>query len=219
AAVEEGPAQLFVVCVPGSPEMEQKLGRIGARPDDMELLLGREDRVRFLHPSPNPVAGSDEPRDLFSLSGAYATAEVGLQGLLRGVGVNGGTKRIADAVAVAGLEATTENRRRAVLLVLNGDERDTGGYDVAAVRRYLAAIRVPLFVWTLSRPARGSFAASWGHSTDVSSAQGLLRAFEELRIELGAQRIVLVDGRHLPQSVALGPKARNVELAGGNGSP
>ncbi|HEV7784526.1 MAG TPA: hypothetical protein VGQ28_04260 [Thermoanaerobaculia bacterium] len=233
AAVEEGPAQLFVVRVPGALEVDRKLGSQGTRPDDFEMRLGKEDSVRFLQSSPNPVAGSDEPRDLFSLSGAYATSEGGLPWLLRGVGANKGAgpegpaaatqhpeiKRIADAVAVAGLEVTTGNRRRAVLLVLNGDERDASGYDVAAVRRYLAAIRVPFFVWTLSRPAPGSFAASWGAAEDVSAVKNLYRAFEELRGELRAQRIVLVNGRHLPQSVTLGLAARNVELAGGNGSP
>ncbi|HEV7504708.1 MAG TPA: hypothetical protein VGS07_07345 [Thermoanaerobaculia bacterium] len=228
AAVEEGPAQLFVVRVPGALEVDRKLGSQGTRPDDFEMRLGKEDSIRFLQSSPNPVAGSDEPRDLFSLSGAYTTSEGGLPWLLRGLGANGGAgpegpaagtqhpeiKRIADAVAVAGLEVTTGNRRRAVLLVLNGDERDASGFGVAAVRRYLAAIRVPLFVWTLGKPAPGSFAASWGSTQDVSAVKNLYRAFEDLRGDLRAQRIVLVDGRRLPQSVTLGPAARGVELVG-----
>jgi hypothetical protein len=122
--------------------------------------------------------------------------------------------RIADAVAVAGLEAVTENRRRAVLLVLAGDERDASGYDPATVRRFLAAIRVPLIVWCLERPAPGSAAAAWGECADVSVARGLYSAFGKLRQELTTQRIVLVDGRHLPQSIALSPAAKGIELVG-----
>ncbi len=232
AAVEEGPAQLFVVRVPGTAETARKLGSIGMQLGDFEMRLDKEDRVRFLQSSPDRVAGSDEARDLFSLSGAYTALEGGLPWLLRRAGANGEAspegavetpdpevKRIADAVAVAGLEVTTENRRRAVLLILNGDERDASGYDAAAVRRYLAALRVPLFVWTLSKPAPGSFAASWGRTEDVSSVKNLYRAFEDLRTELRSQRIVLVEGRFLPQSVILSPAARGVELAGGGGNP
>jgi hypothetical protein len=232
AAVEEGPAQLFVVRVPGTQEIARKLGSKGTPPGDFEMRLDKEDRIRFLQSSPDRVEGSDEARDLFSLSGPYTATEGGLPWLLRRAGANGDagpegtagtpsleTRRIADAVAVAGLEVTTENRRRAVLLVLSGDERDAGVYAAAAVRRYLAALRVPLFVWTLGTPAPGSFAASWGATEDVSAVKNLYRAFEDLRAELRSQRIVLVDGRHLPQAVTLGPAARNVELAGGNGSP
>jgi hypothetical protein len=231
AAVEEGPAQLFVVRVASTMEVARRLGSKGTPPGDFEMRLDKEDRIRFLQSSPDRVEGSDEARDLFSLSGAYTATEGGLPWLLRRAGANGeaspeGTaerpsleiKRIADAVAVAGLEITTENRRRAVLLVLSGDERDASVYDVATVRRYLATLRVPLFVWTLGKPAPGSFAASWGATEDVSVVKNLYRAFETLHTELRSQRIVLVDGRHLPQAVTLGPAARNVELAGGNGS-
>lgn len=230
AAVEEGPAQLFVVRVPSPQEMARKLGSKGTPPEDFEMRLDKEDRVRFLQSSPDRVAGSDEARDLFSLSGAYTALEGGLPWLLRRAGANGEpspegaaetpspeAKRIADAVAVAGLEVTTENRRRAVLLVLSGDERDASGYDAAAVRRYLAALRVPLFVWTLGKPAPGSFAASWGPTEDVSAVKNLYHAFEDLRTELRSQRIVLVEGRHLPQSITLTAAAQGVELAGGGG--
>jgi hypothetical protein len=232
AAVEEGPAQLFVVRVPGPSEVARKLGSKGTPPEDFEMRLDKEDRIRFLQSSPDRVEGSDEARDLFSLSGAYTALEGGLPWLLRRAGANGDAspegaaetpgpeaKRIAEAVAVAGLEVTTENRRRAVLLVLSGDERDASVYDAAAVRRYLAALRVPLFVWTLGKPAPGSFAASWGSTEDVSEVKNLYRAFENLRTELRSQRIVLVDGRHLPQSIVLGPAARGVGLVGDGGSP
>ena len=38
---------------------------------------------------------------------------------------------------------------------------------------------------------------------DVSTPTGLDRAFQRLAEELNAQRIVHLEGRHLPQSIAL----------------
>jgi hypothetical protein len=123
--------------------------------------------------------------------------------------------RIADAVAVAGLQAMAQNRRRAVLLVLAGGEKDASRYDPTTVRRYLESLRVPLFVWTLGKPAPGSTAAAWGPSEDVSVVRNLYRAVAELRERLDSQRIVMVDGRLLPQSITLSPKALGIELVGG----
>jgi hypothetical protein len=128
--------------------------------------------------------------------------------------------RIAEAVAVAGLKAVEENRRRAVLLVLNGDElEDYSRYDADKVRRFLAALRVPLYVWTLGKATPGTFATSWGPTVEVDEVPDLYRAVDALRQELRSQRIVLMDGRLLPQAVTLGPAARGVELVGGGGNP
>jgi hypothetical protein len=124
--------------------------------------------------------------------------------------------RFADAVAVAALEATTENRRRAVLLVLSGQAKDQSRYDPAAVRRYLAALRVPLVVWCVGEPEPGSAASLWGGKVEIIREKGDVNpAFKALREVLDSQRIVMVDGRHLPQSIALTPKATGVELVGG----
>jgi hypothetical protein len=120
--------------------------------------------------------------------------------------------RIADAVAVAGQQAMAQNRRRAVLLVLSGNEKDSSEYDPATVRRYLAALRVPLFVWTLEAP--GATAAAWGPSENISVVSTLYRAAGEIRQQLDSQRIVLVDGRHLPQSIVLSPAAAGLQLVG-----
>ncbi|HEY4597397.1 MAG TPA: hypothetical protein VIJ02_13435, partial [Thermoanaerobaculia bacterium] len=133
----------------------------------------------------------------------------------RGPVPTGGVRlRFADAVAVAGLEATTENRRRAVLLVLTPEGKDQSRYDPAVVRRYLATLRVPLFVWCVGDPKPGSAAASWGKVEIIRQAKELSRAVAVLREALDAQRIVMVDGRLLPQSIALSPKAAGVELVG-----
>ena len=119
--------------------------------------------------------------------------------------------------AIAGtLTAITENRQRAVLLMISGDETDVSLRDAATVRKYLEAIRVPLFVWCLKKPAPDSPLAAWGSCEEVLEKQALFRAVGEIRRELESQRIVLVDGRHLPQSIALGPAAAGqLELVGG----
>ncbi|MGH9365729.1 MAG: hypothetical protein ACRD1B_10780, partial [Thermoanaerobaculia bacterium] len=83
----------------------------------------------------------------------------------------------------------------------------------AAVRRYLAAIRVPFFVWSLKSPATQPLASRWGAVEDVSSLPRLGTAVLRLKSELASQRIVWVQGRHPPQEISLSSAATGVELA------
>ncbi len=243
AALEDGQAQLFIVRVPNDYEDTSKIGSIGLMSADiqLEMRLDKEARIRFVPPYTERVEGQDQEADLFNISGEATYAHGGLPFLVRGALVEGRTDkdprrrqrylagfsdhptdkpvkrelRIADAVAVAGLQAMAENRRRAVLLVLKGDEsEDHSLYAPGTVRRFLAAIHVPLFVWTLGKPAPLSLATAWGPSEQVDIVKNLYRASGSLRDELRAQRVVLVEGHHLPQSIALGPAAKGVELAG-----
>lgn len=231
AAVENGPAKLYVVRVPTSREVLEKMGRMGILPKDIryEMQLGKEDQVRLVFPVPKRIAGSGELSDLFDISPAVDYRSGGLPWVLKTLGppVRPGDRRpdgfvpipgeprIADAVAVAGLQATAENRRRAVLLVLSGnEEKDASAYDPVRVRRYLAALRVPLVVWTLDKPAPGSLAEAWGPSENIALTKNLYKAARELRELLDSQRIVMVDGRLLPQSIALSPKAAGLDLVG-----
>ncbi len=227
AAVEEGPAQLFVVRTASVQEIAERMGSIGmsSRGDDhFDMKLGRDDQIRFVKALPRRVEGSGTTSDLFDISPIFTSREGGLPYILGILGLQAKSPgsvappeamRIADAVAVAGLEAMTENRRRAVLLLLSGNEtQDASGYDAGTVRRFLATLRVPLYVWTLNRP--GAVAKAWGPAADVVSARGVAAAVTALRRDLDSQRIVMVDGRHLPQSIKLGAAARGVELVGGS---
>jgi hypothetical protein len=217
-AVEEGPGKLYIVCAASAHEIFQKMGQTGHLLKDIhyEMRLGPQDETRFVPSVPQRVASSGGVSDLFQISPPIRYEAGGLLWLLQRSGLQEppGRQRIGDAVASAGLAAMNENRRRAVLLVLSGDEQDASRYDPATVRRFLAALRVPLFVWSLGQPRPGSTAAAWG-ARDVSWTQHLYAAAREVRDELDAQRIVMVDGRHLPQSIALSPAARGVELVGG----
>src|SRR5258706_1436457 len=228
AAVEEGPAQLFVVRVPSGDEVAHKMGSRGlkVKNDRYNLQLGRDDQTRFVQPVPQRVEGSGTHTDLFDVSPVYTAGDGGLPYALRSLGRLRvlwspltdvpREPRIADAVALAGLSAMTENRRRAVLLLLAGDEtQDASQYGAETVRALPASIRVPLYVWTLSPPAAGSLASAWGPAQDVQTTSGLAAAVAALRRDLDSQRIVMVDGRHLPQSIKLGPAAHDVELVAG----
>ncbi|HEY4590733.1 MAG TPA: hypothetical protein VII86_16010, partial [Thermoanaerobaculia bacterium] len=129
AAVEEGPAQLFVVRSPAAPA---SLWTMGARKRGGRVLrvsplwdgmkIGKEDEVRIVIPYSQRFQASGELSDLFTVLAGIHGEDYGLPMiLLTARGPMPGPKvrmRFADAVAVAGLKATKENRRRAVLLVL-----------------------------------------------------------------------------------------------------
>ena len=157
-------------------------------------------------------AASSVTFELFQGSQELDAGEYGLTWLLSRVvqDESGGRARTADAVAVAGLQAAGGSGPRAVLLFLaGGNAQDASRYAGPAVRRYLAALHVPLFVWS-ARPASEATKAAWGGVEDVSTPPGLDRAFQRLTEELEAQRIVHLEGRHLPQSIAVSPGALGV---------
>lgn len=124
--------------------------------------------------------------------------------------------RVADAVAVAGLQAAAGNRRRAVLLVLADDADDESRFEAAAVRRYLASLAVPLYVWRL-----GSEDANpeWGPGEQIGNFRNLQRAARRLEKALESQRIVWLEGRHLVNRIELTPDARAETVASGSRDP
>jgi hypothetical protein len=116
-----------------------------------------------------------------------------------------GRPQLADAVAVAGLHALARQTPRAVVLVAGrGDgAADASLFLPAAVRGYLAAIGVPLFIWSTSTGKDGPRRQDWGPIEDVSTPVGMASAYRRLESEVLSQQIVWIEGRHLPQSVAL----------------
>lgn len=234
-AVDDGPGRVIVVRVPGAAEIFNELigpaqrrsfdssrTRIGALKENddnawrAEMRLGKEDTVRILSPNASVSRTSGIPVELFEGSRELTREEGGLfwyltrHAMVTPKGAD--TGRIADAVAVAGLQAASGNYRRAVVLVLGADAKDTSRYDAAAVRRYLDAIHVPLFVWSLENPKKHPGLAAWGKVEVISSIPRLSKAVAKLRTELESQRIVWLEGRHLPQSIALTPEAAGVEM-------
>lgn len=187
--------------------------------------LGSETTVRFISPLAAPVSRSASPRYLFA--GSAGVANVGLFWLVEKVPPMGFARRLADAVAIAGRQAGGSGRRRAVVLLLNDENSDDSLYAASAVRAYLRALRVPLFIWTLSPDTA---LTAWGEATFIglpTSGRGksirqdeLDEAFDhlgdaasELRRELESQRIVLLGGEHLPHRIELAAEAAEIRPA------
>jgi len=230
-AVEKSPAVVLLVRDTDHTEALTKLGNGGRTifvrgeggalprydPDAtrFETRLGEADRIRFLWPRANRAAGSETPTELFDASRDFAGGFAGIHWLLTRVShpiPKGAGERFADAVAIAGLQASAGYTRRAVVLVLGREVADASRYPPGLVRSYLAKIHVPLFVWSLETRTADRVAAAWGEAQDVSSYPKLKVAFERLRRELDSQQLVWLEGRHLPQEIALSSEARGIEI-------
>jgi len=230
-ALEKGTALVLVVRDTDHTEALAKLGKSGRTifvlgeggslprydPDAtrFENRLDDADRIRFLWPRANRAAGSEMPTELFDASRDFAGNFAGIHWLLTHVShpsPKGSGERFADAVAIAGLQASAGYTRRAVVLVLGQQTDDASRYPTNLVRSYLAKIRVPLFVWSLAPRTADRVSEAWGETQDVSSYPKLRVAFDQLRRELDSQQMVWLEGRHLPQEIALSPEARGIEL-------
>ncbi len=107
-------------------------------------------------------------------------------------------EHIADAAASAILTAAATTSPRAVLLVLADEQGDVGMFRPHEVREYASAMRVPLFVWSVSGASR---AGEWGSCVDVSSPKEMLVAAQQLLTSVRRQNIVWVEGSHLPNHI------------------
>lgn len=179
--VETGGATVLVVragAAPGEEFRRRNLNR--ARMQEAGFAMPYTS-LRFIWPVADGVGNSD----LFLSSGSFE-ANRGVRFLLTNVeGSRGPALRFADALAVAGTEALREPRRRAIVLLLNGEE-DQSRYRADVVRRYLQRIGVPLFVWSIKGPGRHP---AWGEVEDVSTNERMQVAVRRLREELDRQRV------------------------------
>jgi hypothetical protein len=231
-AVEQGPA---LVCVVRGPSVALALRTLGTGgkttvlpggdrrwlpqfdrdASRYQLSLEKDDIVRFVWPIPRTLEAAPGA-ELFERSQDFRGSEGGMAWLLTRVEHPQQKPlqiRLADAAAVAGLEATATGQRRAVILVLGDENQDDSQHPPAAVRRYLEAMRVPLYVWSLRSVATQPLAKGWGDVEDVSSASRLEAALARVKADLASQRILWVGGRFLPQEITLSEKAAGLELA------
>lgn len=210
-AVEDGPGELYIVRVPSTDYVKNQIG-IGWGKRVSGLTLGKDDLIRMVSPWSRSYQGDGARSDLFDLS-PHSPSKYGLAAhLLDSYFKRDGSEilRPTDAVAVAGLQAMAGGRRRVVVLVLNAVSRDESSYDPGTVRRYLSFIRVPLHVWSLDRDI--SSMKAWGEVQEAWNVMSLELAFSKAAADLEHQRIVLIEGRHLPQSIRLSPKAAGIEI-------
>ncbi len=221
-AVDQGRAEVLMVVDSEAhtriEHMQHLRGSAGssdsapAEADRYQIKPGKDYQMRFIWPSARQTTGAGLTADLFDASRSYTPQEGSLlyylqraRPLKEAAAV---AQRLADAAAVAGLQALTANRPRAVLVVLGDQPKDCSRYDAETVRHYLDSIRVPLVVWSLKGPK--SPTAGWGEVEDVSTYAKLQSALERLEENLQAQRIVWVEGGHFPAAVTLAPAAAEV---------
>jgi hypothetical protein len=230
AAVEKAPIDVLIVRDLGVADTQMRLAvggkdrsprssglpdglssvTAGDKPPYEKLRLGREDQARFIWPASQRYPGRTFAADLFAHSREFPISGIGLYSLLTRIEYPTGDlreERLADAVAVAGLEAVGSGRRRAVLLLLSADTVDTSLFSPSVVRDYLEALHVPLFVWSLGELRTIPSAAAWGPAEDVSTREGFEKAVARLGTALESQRIAWLEGTYLPQAVTLSEKA------------
>jgi hypothetical protein len=231
-AVEEEAADLVVVVDPSAREelraLAREVSRMGTMHPGARGLLSKIDG-RFVAPMPAgtrlrvmwPVARRTARQALrwqvFAHTQELPARDGGLLWHLLRLGdpARKGAPALTDAVAVAGLAAAQNTRRRAVLLLLGPAPQDMSLYPSAAVRRYLERLRVPLHVWMVGGDAPPP---TWADAERVRNLAGFERAMKRLSEMLERQRIVWVPGAHLPQSLALAPDVQGVLPIGTLGS-
>lgn len=167
---------------------------------------------------PSPLYTRQIRREMFVHSERRSSAEGGLLRLSLEVRRINFSQQIAHAVAMAGLLAHGSHHRRMVVLLLGEEVGDMSQQTPASARHFLQDLQVPLVVWTL-RPGETEH-PHWGAMRFVGEKErgafkGHMRhAVNDLRQELASQRIVWVQGHHLPQQIELSPAAKGIRLAG-----
>jgi hypothetical protein len=222
-ATEEPDARLIVVRDPTTvqrlaalePELERRRKKARQRSDRDRSTDTLGDGVEIRVLSPEPVSPDRRAALLFPLSDKPVSGSKGLVAATVGTAAAstlGGPLMTADAVAVAGMRTAGGNRRRAVVLLLGPKREDGSRFSPEVAQRYLADLRVPLFVWDLSGPAADP-PIGWGEMRPVDTVDDLSRAVRRIRSRLDDQRIVWLGGRHLPQAITLSDKAKGIRLA------
>lgn len=164
--------------------------------------LAKDDRVRFVWPILLP---SNHPnfahRAVFDTSPVLTTQHGGLFHFVTKLSstYEGGPQHLADAVALAGLRASSEGRRRAVVLVVGSSEpEDKSAKRPEQVRSFLEVLQVPLFVWATSKKDN---VKGWPNVVPIRTPLLFERAVGKLQQALDEQRIVWLVGRHLPPQI------------------
>lgn len=231
-AVEEGPAELLLVASRKAlAEVGQALQRMAWKPGAAlraggggrssgpgvsvvmrrlwtQTTLPADVRTSLLSPVPEQRMGAASAFRVFPVAATLDVANAGLPWLLERVEPWQGAERLADAVAVAGVSAAARKRRRAVVLLIDGESPDASASTPRAVEAYLASIHVPFAVWATSGDGRG-----WSDAVSIGRLDQLGEAMVELRGRLDRQRVVMVEGTLLPQQLSLAASAERLVIS------
>jgi hypothetical protein len=206
-AIEKPPAEVILVRDPSEAEAAGCYGRVRGEPDEVPGAA----TIRFLWPFATSVEGAE----LFPSSRTFDKSRGGFRFLLTSVSAPAPASkmRFADAVSVAGLQALSKQRRRAVVLIIGRSYRDESRLTPKQARDYLASIGVPLFVWSLADSASlPPGASAWGDITPIGNTAKLHDAVRALGRTLDAQRIVWIDGDSLPSEVRMKTPVAGVKM-------
>ncbi|MDL2718047.1 MAG: hypothetical protein PT977_09850 [Acidobacteriota bacterium] len=215
-AVEESSGDIVVVMDEKAGPWLSEFGEPSLDPAGWyESSLRKGQRLSFCWPGTLQPGDAAPGYDVFLRSREYVALQDGprvrldVRGLLIRVQPPElhGPARLADAVGVAALMAARGNRPRAVLLLVAGPD-DESAMPAGWVREYLLALRVPLHVWAKNKKVAGG----WGKVEVLKDVDDLVAATSRLTGAVERQRIVWLEGLHLPQAISLSPKARSVTL-------
>lgn len=229
--VEQAPGKVVMVIDLGAIRPLRSLGGLIGQGMTAASGLRRGEQVEVIFPVIKRVKGGDNrlPARLFTKSQPFFDADGGIAYVMtraktpevpeEALEQSEDHQRLTDALAIGALESAEASRPRAVILVLSPQPHDESAYGIEEVMRYFETLRVPLLVWSTGEPRSVNVSedrrplyvdSPWGQADDISSLDRILQAIANLRHTLDAQAMVWVEGSHLPQDIALTPKAQRL---------
>ena len=209
--VEQGDAEVIVIL---DPVVQPVLEEVVASVLSLSFAsLGRKSFLRVMSPAAAPLSPTEVTPEMFVWSEPHDASEEGLLWLSQQDRPRSFAVLFPNAVALSGMLAHASTRRRAVVLLLGGSSTERHAYSPSNARNYLRLLQVPFFVWPLTADPH----PDWPDAENLEltpNLKPLKRAIRSLRETLDAQRIVWLEGRHLPQSIELAPEAVGIRLAG-----
>ena len=214
AAVEEGPREVVVLCEGSALASLRKIFRY--RTTAFEPSLPEDAVLRYVWPVAQSAAQTAMRTNVYPITRPLGPGDGSLSWIatrrLDWPAWRPGGQRISDALAVAALAAADGERRRAVVLLLGPEAEDASLFAPSEATAFLGHLRVPLVVWTVGGKAAQK-ATPWGSATPITTARQFDAAVAALFEKLARQRIVWVEGTHLPQDVQAGALAGEVRMA------
>lgn len=211
--VVSGPGELIVIRDQSAQARLDRMVRRAAVSYRSVASLKRGDTVRIMSPVPKHLPRSGLDLSLYDGTPPLTSKEGGLLWFLTNIRtprVPLRMQRLSTAVAVAGADAASSQRRRAVVLLLGPQPADNSRYAPREVRRYLEAMHVPFAVWS----TEGERETPWGRAKDISSMGKFQRVTKQLVKRMQLQRIAWVRGVYHPPQISLDPSETGIRLAG-----
>ena len=214
AAVEEGPREVVVLCEGSALSPLRKIFRY--RTTEFEPPLPEDAVLRYVWPVATSATQSAMRTNVYPITRPLGPGDGSLSWIatrrLDWPAWRSGQQRISDALAVAALAAADGERRRAVVLLLGPEAADASLFAPSEATAYLGHLRVPLLIWTVGAKSPQK-ETPWGSATPITTARQFDAAVASLFEKLSRQRIVWVEGTHLPQDVLAGALATGVRMA------